>query len=207
MSKVIRRPKPMNITPEMEALNKLAADIQQRGIFQCMGIPGHFMGLKAERIIVDDALKDAPNKGKTVLFNGTPIETDVEYPITDQIEEIRVVEKLPMFNVYRCEFNCLTTTVDCDHGVTPFMIQCRRRSTPERPIAAMYLDEEGYCKGIAQSNFYPKVPKPAHIPDPSWEWVIPDAAEREANPDQNDHFDRGGLYLRPRSNREPVYHE
>lgn len=114
--------------------------------------------------------------------------------------------KLPRINVYVCEYNCNNVTVDVDHGVTPFMIKCRRKSTPQRPIAQKYLDENGECIGTARSCFYPMEPKPAHIPDPTHEWFKPDTFEG-LHPDEIDHVKRGGLLLRERTDREPIFHE
>src|SRR3990167_2030816 len=109
--------------------------------------------------------------------------------------------KLPRINVYRCEYHCNTVTVDVDHGVTPFMIGCRSRSRPDRPIAKDKLDKKGFCIGTGMSCFYPKVPRPAHIPEPSWEWFKPTKEEFEMldieQKDEN-HFKQGGLFLRPR---------
>ena len=82
-------------------------------------------------------------------------------------------------NVYVCEYNCLTVTVDRDEGVTPFMIGCKSRSRKDRPIKADKLDSKGFCIGTARSSFYPKGPKPAHIPEPGWEWVLPTQEEIE----------------------------
>ncbi len=76
-------------------------------------------------------------------------------------------------NVYVCEYNCLTVTVDRDEGVTPFMIGCKSRNRPERPIKADKLDSKGFCIGTARSSFYPKGPVPSHIGQPKWEWVLP----------------------------------
>jgi hypothetical protein len=101
--------------------------------------------------------------------------------------------KLPRINVYACQFGCKTVTVDVDVGVTPMFIQCRRKSTEDRPIKPEFLDEHGYCIGTASSCMYPKTPKPAHIKDPEWEWYLP---EGEAS----------ALLLRPRTDKEPIYH-
>ena len=114
--------------------------------------------------------------------------------------------KEPRINVYRCQYGCHTVTVDVDDGVTPFMIQCRSRSTPERPIKAKYLGEEGFCKGTAESSFYPRGPKPLHIGEPKWEWYKPTTPEVMSNA-EFEHVKQGGLLLRPRTEREPVYHK
>lgn len=91
-------------------------------------------------------------------------------------------------NVYVCE-KCgrYTVTVDVDEGVTPFLLGCRAAGS------------EGVCKGLAQSQFYPKGPRPPHIPAPAWEWYKPDAAELErSTPDMREHAEKGGLFLRKR---------
>ena len=89
-------------------------------------------------------------------------------------------------NVYTCD-KCggYTVTRDVDDGVTPFMIGCRSSG------------KEGDCDGKAYSSFYPKGPRPARIPAPSWEWYKPSDAEVSAMPESwRDHFRRGGLNLR-----------
>jgi hypothetical protein len=120
------------------------------------------------------------------------------------------VTKLPRVNVYLCEYNCHTVTVDVDKGTTPFMIGCRARSTKERPIGKWALDEDGFCKGTAKSNFYPKLPMPPWIKPPAWEWYKPTQEEYDKLPAKekdDNHFAKGGLFLRPRTDKAALYHE
>ncbi len=120
----------------------------------------------------------------------------------------------PRINVYECEYGCQTVTVDVDHGVTPFMIGCKGRSVPERRIEAKYLNEAGYCIGTGKSHMYPKGPMPPHIKPPKWEWALPTLAEIDAivaeNPEYEGavrtYYDGSHLHLRPRTDREPLYH-
>lgn len=112
----------------------------------------------------------------------------------------------PRINVYVCEYNCLTVTVDVDEGVTPFMIKCRRRSTKERPLNPALTGADGECKGTARSSFYPKGPKPRHIGDPTHEWYKPDSLHG-LSAAEIQHVRQGGLLLRPRTDRLPVYHK
>ncbi|HUD74796.1 MAG TPA: hypothetical protein VMQ76_06965 [Terracidiphilus sp.] len=89
-------------------------------------------------------------------------------------------------NVYTCQ-KCggLTVTVDIDEGVTPFMIGCRASGN------------ETDCNGDAYSAFYPKGPRPPHIPKPSWEWYKPSDKEVNSFPESwRDHYRKGGLHLR-----------
>jgi hypothetical protein len=102
----------------------------------------------------------------------------------------------PRINVYVCqECHGNTVTVDVDVGVTPFFLGCKKLG----------------CNGMAQSSFYPKGPKPAHIPNPDWEWYKPtlkQAKRKESKyPGTLDHVQRGGLLLRQRTGRAPVCHE
>lgn len=84
------------------------------------------------------------------------------------------MSKLARINVYTCEFGCHTVTVDVDEGVTPFMISCRAKSRPDRPIEPKYLDKDGYCIGTAYSAFYPEEPPPPYILNKlAWEWYKP----------------------------------
>lgn len=115
-------------------------------------------------------------------------------------------QKLPKLNVYVCEYGCYTVTVDVDEGVTPFLIKCRKRSTLDRPIEAKYLGKDGECVGTARSSLYPRKPKPAHIPDPTHEWYKPEST-KGLDDFERDHVQNGGLLLRRRTHREPVYHE
>lgn len=116
---------------------------------------------------------------------------------------------LPRINVYRCEYGCNTVTIDVDDGVTPFMIGCRSRSTPERPIEDKYLDADGFCTGSATSCFYPKTPLPSYFPQPKWEWFKPTESDlRGMTKREADHYRAhpGELALRPRTNAEPMFH-
>lgn len=91
-------------------------------------------------------------------------------------------------NVYTCE-KCggLTVTIDVDEGVTPFMLKCRASG------------RQGDCDGFARSSFYPKGPRPPHMPAPSWEWYRPDAEEVERLSDaMREHVRQGGLCIRKR---------
>ena len=99
--------------------------------------------------------------------------------------------KVPRENVYTCQ-KCggYTVTVDVDEGVTPFMLGCRADGT-----------EHG-CDGPAYSAGYPKGPRPAHIPEPAWEWYRPTPKEQKKMdkkwPGYMDHFNNGGLAIRKR---------
>lgn len=133
-------------------------------------------------------------------------------------------QKLPRVNVYSCEFGCIMVTVDVDEGVTPFLIGCRVRSRPDRPLNPKLTKPNGECAGIAQSSFYPDGPLPKRFGEPQWEWFAPTENDIDAEvvrclsvwADQNpahlkleirQHMRQGGLLLRPRTNREPVYHK
>lgn len=100
-------------------------------------------------------------------------------------------------NVYTCQkCGCFTVTIDTDEGVTPFMLDCRASG------------REGDCDGMAESAFYPKGPRPAHIPAPSWEWYKVERWEvigehrvetreyHNLDPGLKDHVDKGGLLIR-----------
>lgn len=114
----------------------------------------------------------------------------------------------PRINVYVCEYNCHTVTVDVDDGVTPFMIRCEARSRPDRPLRPELCDEHGRCKGTARSSFYPKGPKPSHIAEPTHEWYSPDEEERATlGPDERSHVEGGGLLLRTRTAANPKMHQ
>lgn len=106
-------------------------------------------------------------------------------------------------------------TIDVDIGVTPFMIQCRSRSTKSRYINPKHLDKDGFCVGAANSCFYPKTPKPSHLPEPEWEWALPSEAELKEiiakHPTEEksirEYYDGTRLNLRPRSDKKPIYHD
>ena len=100
--------------------------------------------------------------------------------------------KLPRENVYTCQVcHKFFVTVDVDDGVTPFMTECK----------------EAGCKGGAHSSFYPTGPRPPRIPAPTYEWYKPDAAEMASlSGGVRQHVEQGGLLLRARTDREPVYH-
>lgn len=89
-------------------------------------------------------------------------------------------------NVYTCRLcRGYTVTVDRDEGVTPFLLGCRASG------------REGDCKGMAESNFYPKGPRPSHIQAPVWEWYTPEASEYKfLSGPIKEHVDKGGLLIR-----------
>lgn len=97
-----------------------------------------------------------------------------------------------MINVYVCQ-KCggYTVTIDIDEGVTPFMLGCRASG------------KERECNGMATSSFYPKGPRPAHIPEPAWEWYrATDAEARKIDKRARgswQHHQQGGLFLRKRA--------
>lgn len=106
-------------------------------------------------------------------------------------------DPIPRENAYVCP-DCKqpTITVDVDEGVTPMFISCKAT--------------EG-CEGMAQSMMYPKAPRPSHVPAPAWEWYKPTRDEVEESekeyPGSIQHWDNGGLFLRERTDRQPVYHK
>lgn len=114
--------------------------------------------------------------------------------------------KLPRINAYGCQYGCNTVTVDVDKGVTPFMIKCKAKSRPDRPLRPELTGADGECIGAAQSCFYPKTPLPAHLPAPTHEWYRPTNLDG-LNDGELEHVKRGGLLLRERTGAEPVYHE
>jgi hypothetical protein len=128
-------------------------------------------------------------------------------------------KKLPMYNAYQCEYGCLMITVDVDKGVTPFEIKCRTRSRPDRPLNPLLTDENGECKGRARSSFYPREELPDNYKKLLlWEWCLPSedeilqeikrwASRGATEKDVRDWYDGSHLMLRPRSDREPIYHE
>lgn len=91
-------------------------------------------------------------------------------------------------NVYTCpKCRGYTVTVDVDEGVTPFLLDCRASG------------READCDGMARSAMYPQGPRPAHIPEPAWEWFKPTGkAYKRLSPAMKDHVDRGGLDIRRR---------
>lgn len=98
-------------------------------------------------------------------------------------------------NVYVCEYGCHTVTVDVDKGVTPMLIPCQRRSTPERPIAPSCLGKDGKCSGQATSCGYPSGPMPEHIGKPTHEWYKP-RGTKGLSKEEKWHVKMGGLLLR-----------
>lgn len=125
--------------------------------------------------------------------------------------------KLPRINAYQCEYGCVITTVDVDHGVTPFSIKCRAKARPDRPLNPKLVDKHGECKGMANSCFYPKSPLPKNLRSPEWQWekqsesTFAYAAKRygvsieEIKGSYRDQPNQ--LILVPRDGKAPVYHE
>jgi hypothetical protein len=89
-------------------------------------------------------------------------------------------------NVWTCpKCGGYTVCIDIHEGVTPFMLRCRASG------------REGDCDGMATSAFYPKGPRPPHIPPPAWEWFRPVGSEyRKLSAAMREHVDKGGLDIR-----------
>lgn len=92
-------------------------------------------------------------------------------------------------NVYQCSAcRQVTTTVDVDVGVTPFLIGCPK------------------CECSARSGFYPKSrPVPLGTPAISHEWYKPTKIKKTDV--DYDHVQQGGLLMRPRTDAKPLSHE
>lgn len=91
-------------------------------------------------------------------------------------------------NIYRCENNHLTTTVDVDEGTTPFLMECP------------------FCKSTAQSMCYPRErPFPSWVPNITHEWYRMNGNKVDAL-DKNSkyHHENGGLFLRKRTKKLPI---
>lgn len=108
-------------------------------------------------------------------------------------------------NQYVCEYGCLIHTIDVDDGVTPFFIKCVRKPDSNRPIAKKFLDKNGECIGTASSRFYPREPLPSNV-EITHEWYRPDS-EDNLTASEIDHFKNGGLFLRERTDKNPVFHK
>ncbi len=98
-------------------------------------------------------------------------------------------------NGYTCSVcSGVTMTIHVDDGVTPAFIDCR--ASPD-------------CKGVAGSMFYPEGPRPAHLPDPAWEWYRPTRKQTRRldrkYPGVAQHVRAGGLWLRPISRPRLVH--
>ena len=102
--------------------------------------------------------------------------------------------KIPKENCYVCNVcNGFTVTVDVDEGVTPMFMHCKVTEN---------------CEGSARSCLYPKAPRPSTIPAPKFEWYNPTTMElSKLDEETQDYVLKGGLLLRDRTDREPVYHK
>jgi len=124
----------------------------------------------------------------------------------DHASDQHECKKIPLENVYVCEYGCLNVTVDVDVGVTPFMIKCVRRSTPERPLIPNLTGPDGECIGTATSALYPMAARPPHLQEPTHEWYKPEDLAI-LPPEEAAHVKQGGLLMRPRTKAEPLYHK
>lgn len=102
-----------------------------------------------------------------------------------------LAERQPRENAYTCKAcGGVFVTVDVDHGVTPFGTECH--ASPE-------------CHGMSYSSFYPRGPKPPELGEALWEWYRPESYAG-LSPGVADHVRKGGLLLRARTDKPPVYH-
>lgn len=97
---------------------------------------------------------------------------------------------IPRLNGYRCtKDRHLTITVDVDVGVTPFCMGCRK------------------CGADAHSMMYPTKGDIPPLSAATHEWYRPDEEELKGLCEANiEHVKRGGLLLRKRTDRKPIYH-
>lgn len=115
--------------------------------------------------------------------------------------------KIPRFNNYRCQYGCLNVTVDVDNGVTPYMIKCTSISKPGRKLVPELTGKDGECVGMATSSMYPTEGIPANL-KATYEWYKPSQEEMlKLHEQQKEHVSKGGLLLRLRTERDPIYHE
>lgn len=100
-------------------------------------------------------------------------------------------ERQPRENAYTCKAcGGVFVTVDVDHGVTPFGTVCNAGRE---------------CHGMAYSSFYPRGPKPPELGEAQWEWYRPESYDG-LSPGEAEHVRKGGLLLRARTDKEPIYH-
>lgn len=100
-------------------------------------------------------------------------------------------ESAPRENAYTCKAcGGVFVTVDVDHGVTPFGTECHASAD---------------CHGMAYSSFYPRGPKPPELGHARWEWYRPESYDG-LSPGEAEHVRKGGLLLRARTDKLPVYH-
>lgn len=88
-------------------------------------------------------------------------------------------------NIYTCDAcNGHIVTVDKDHGVTPFLIECKATA---------------FCQGRMKSSFYRVFDQDMRA---DYEWYKPKAHE-VIKPHLQHHVDQGGLLLRKASSTAP----
>lgn len=91
------------------------------------------------------------------------------------------MEAAGLINIYICSLGHKTVTINCDDGVTPFLIKCRG-------------NWPGECSEMAQSSMY-RVSQGLHLPQ--WCWYSPNEEEiKDVVAENLDHVKRGGLLLR-----------
>jgi hypothetical protein len=97
----------------------------------------------------------------------------------------RLREANPRLNAYHCTIcGGYIVTIDRDEGVTPMFLACRATRG---------------CPGRSVSMGYPKLPWPAHAPEPvpRWEWYRPTLKwARRKGPGMVEYVQRGGLEIR-----------
>lgn len=96
------------------------------------------------------------------------------------IHKMKPIGRENKINAYACD-DCgnMTVTIDREHGVTPFLIDCTVKG----------------CNGMARSGFY-AVPQDLI---PQYEWRKPTKTEYYQLPvsTRRDHVDQGGLMMYP----------
>jgi hypothetical protein len=86
------------------------------------------------------------------------------------------------------------------------MIPCEFKGRPDRPANPEKMGANGKCIGIARSSFYPEAELPDHA-IVSHEWFRPNRSEfKRLGKGSQDHVNQGGLLLRERTDKAPVYH-
>jgi len=105
--------------------------------------------------------------------------------------------KIPRQNTYACR-SChqFTVIVDVDSGRTPDNIKCTKMLGGIRS-----------CHGFAESCGYPREID-ERLGPPTHEWYKPSVIEYNGLDRRTKYYvDLGGLLLRERTNKEPIYHD
>ena len=124
---------------------------------------------------------------------------------------MKVFIRIPRVNIWVCEHECETITVDVAEGISPTQVRCKQHP---KKINPKHLDENGQCKGKAISANYPTDYALDYLENIKYEMDLPTPEDITAMIKEAPHleeqikkyFDGTKLVMKPRTKKPMLFH-